>query len=60
MATIFPNGFTGIKGRSLTKEQRKQILRYIGKKPEIKYTATLYDLSGGSDELVNYHKSERD
>lgn len=58
MTSIFPNGFVGIKGRSLTKEQRNRILKYIGKKPEIKYTAFLYDLSSGSDDWVNYHKNE--
>ncbi|MDP2672163.1 MAG: hypothetical protein Q8O68_01485 [Candidatus Daviesbacteria bacterium] len=58
MATIFPSGFAGVKGKTLTKEQRGRILKYIGKKPEIKYTTTLYDLSGGSDDWVNYHKNE--
>ncbi len=58
MGKLFPDGFVGVKGRKLTKEQREKILKYIGSKPEIKYTAFLYDLTGGSDKWVDYHKKE--
>ncbi len=56
MSSLFPDGFIGVKGKTLTTSQRKNVLKYIGSKPEIKYTAFLYDLSGGSDEWVDYHK----
>ena len=53
-----PDGFKGLKGKNLTDEQRHKVLKYIGSKPEIKYTAYLYDLSGGGDEWVKYHRNE--
>lgn len=53
-----PQGLNNSKGKTLTAFQRERVLKYIGSKPEIKYTAYLYDLSGGNDQWVEYHKSE--
>ena len=58
MNGIFSGGFVGVKGRNLTKYQRERILKYIGSKPEIKYTAFLYDLNSGADNWVDHHKKE--
>lgn len=56
MTALFPQGFKGIKGHNLNPDQRKKILRYIGRKPSIKYTCFLYDLRNDSDKWVTTHK----
>jgi len=58
MLNMFPAGYSNIKGKTLRDAEREKILKYIGKKPEIKYTAFLYDLTSGTDEWVNYHRNE--
>lgn len=54
---VFPSGYVGIKGNTIAPKQRKIILNYIGHKPDIKYTAFLYDLAGGTEEWVEKHRS---
>jgi len=54
----FPNGFENLKGKTLSNIEREKVLKYIGSKQEIRYSAFVYDLSGGKDESVEYHKSE--
>lgn len=53
-----PQGLDNSKGKTLTDVERERVLKYIGSKPEIKYTAFLYDLSGGDDKWVEFHKNE--
>ena len=58
MNNLYPNGWKYIKGTNITHNNRKKILKYIGKKQEIKYTTFLYDLTFGTDKWVKYHQSE--
>ncbi len=58
MSENIPRSITKIKGSTLTIAQRERVLKYLGSKPEIKYTAFLYDLSSGNDQWVEYHKTE--
>lgn len=55
---VIPEGIENTKGKLLTDDQRTKLMKYIGKKQEIKYTSYLYDLSGGSDQWVNFHRAE--
>jgi len=55
---IIPSGVAGVKGRNLTREQRIKVLKYLGKKTEIRYTTFLYDLSSGADQWVKWHRDE--
>jgi hypothetical protein len=54
-----PHAFRNIKGSSITFANREMILKYIGKHPEIKYTTFLYDLTFGSDNQVQEHKTKQ-
>lgn len=58
MKNLYPAGWHEIKGTNISLENRIKIIKYIGKKPEIKYTTFLYDLTSGTDEWVNYHRNE--
>lgn len=58
MNKLFPQGWGHIKGHNLGIEDRIKILRYIGKKQEIKYTTSLYDLTIGSNSWVENHQRE--
>ncbi len=59
MDGLYTNGWNDIKGTNITDENRQKILKYIGKKQEIKYTSFLYDLTPGTDAWVNWHKNEQ-
>lgn len=59
MDNLYPKGWSKIKGTNITFENRQKILKYIGKKQEIKYTCFLYDLTPGTDEWVKWHKNEQ-
>ena len=53
---LFPNGWSKIKGSNIDDANREKIIKYIGKKHEIKYTAFLFDLTFGTDEWVKFHR----
>lgn len=54
---LYPEGWSHIKGTNIEDEKREKIIKFIGKKHEIKYTSILYDLTFGTDEWVDYHKA---
>jgi hypothetical protein len=58
MNKLYPSGWEKIKGTNITYNNREKILKYIGKKQEIKYTTFLYDLTFGTDKWVKYHQKE--
>lgn len=58
MKVVFPQGVSDLKGKKLKEQDLDKLLDYISRKSGIKYTAFLYDLSGGDDEWVNFHRNE--
>ncbi len=54
--TNFPKTFGQVKGSNISINQREKILKYIGKRSEIRYTAIIFDLNFGSARIVEAHK----
>jgi hypothetical protein len=55
--SLFPDGFENVKGKNISDEDREKVLKYIGKKQEIKYTAVILDSSLVSKESVKRHQA---
>lgn len=56
---LYPNGWKEIKGTNIRIEKRKEILKYIGRRQELKYTSHLFDLTSGSDNWIQSHQKEQ-
>jgi len=57
LKSIFPTGHEGIKGKNIADGDREKILKYIGKKQEIKYSALMFDSSLTDDQSLQVYQS---
>lgn len=54
--SIFPEGWSTLKGKTIDDIRREKLLKYIGTKHEIKYTSILFDLTFAKDDWVNHQR----
>lgn len=52
----FHKAFGRIKGNNITPADREKIIKYISRRPEIKYTSIVFDLNFGNDKTIESHK----
>lgn len=57
LSRMYPKGWGKLKGSNINYVDRSKLIKYIGKKHEIKYTTLLFDLNFGTDERIEYHRS---
>lgn len=55
--SVFPHGHDGVKGKNISDKDREKILKYIGKKQEIKYSALMFDSSLTNNQSLQVYRS---
>lgn len=55
----FPTAFEKVKGSNIIPSDRERIIKYVSRRPEIRYTTLVFDLDFGTDETIGSHRTRQ-
>lgn len=59
LETLFPAEYTEVKANNISLEKREKLLKYIGRKQEIKYSAFLFDTNLANPTTIKEHQDKQ-